>query len=232
MDAPLFRQGPQAVRRLFDQFVQAQQFGLELLPSAVDIHQGEQVPHDGVQPVDLRIDVPQKFRLHLGIVHILVLQGLDQDLHGGQRGFELVGGVGYELVAGLIQPFQPLAHHVESLRQLGILVVPPHGDPAAQIAVGHPGDAGRKFFDRPGEQAGYQYRHRQHCQGHQHQPHRHAQCIRVRLSNTSRASDKYSTTPASRPSTGMGAVYTPIRASPRAEKLRLRKKVLLLLRKS
>ena len=171
---PLLRQGPQPPGGIVHQLVQLQQLGLELHAPAIDMHQGEQIAHDGVEPVDLPVDVAQEFPGHIRVVGLLVQQRLQQDLHGRQGRLQFVGGVGHELIAALVQAFQALAHHVERLRQLGELVVPPHRYPAGQIAVGHALNALGQFRDGPGENPRHHHRQQQHRHRHQQKPYGHA----------------------------------------------------------
>ena len=167
-DAALPGQGREPLDLLLQQGPDVQ-VGEVQLHAAVDADQRQKVADDAVQAVDLLVDVVHEILGHGGIHRVLVEEGLDQDLDGAQRGFQLVGGVGDELAPGLVQLFQALGHRIERLGEACEFVLAAHTDPGGQVALAHAGDAVVQFADGPGDGAQHQrvdHQHRQRDDGH------------------------------------------------------------------
>ena len=171
--AALSRHRVQAVAVFLDQVLEGQLFAGQLDGAGVHAHQGQQVADDGAQPVDFPVDVLEELRAQ-ALVHIrLVDQGFQQHLHGGQRGFELVGGVGDELVSGDVQRLDLFAHGVEGLRQPADLSAALFGGAGGKIAPGHLLDGADHPAQRPGQDAGKDEADRRGGQGGQEEDDQH-----------------------------------------------------------
>ena len=170
LDAVLPGQGQQALHLFLQKLVQAHVGQVQLHAAAVHVHQGQKVGNDAVQAVDLGVHVAQEVLGHRRIHGILIKQRLDQNLHGAQRGLELMGGIGDELAAGSVQGLDLLRHGVEGPGQLGELVPAAHVHPRGEVAAGHLPDALAQFTDGPGEDAHHEHAEDQHQQRDHHQP--------------------------------------------------------------
>ena len=150
----LLGDGLEPVGVFLDELGDGQIFPGELHVLGVHLHQGQQIGDDGGQTVDFVVDVRHEFGAQV-FVHVrLIDQGFDHDLHGGQGRFQLMAGVGHELVAALIQGFQLLAHGIESPGQLLHFAGTAHLHPAGEIALGHVLDASVQPGDGPGDHPG------------------------------------------------------------------------------
>ena len=103
--------------------------------AAFDPCQVQQVVDHGGHAAGLGEDdvdiVPVLFRRD-GAVH----HGLQEALHAGQGRPKLVGHVGHEALAGLLQVLELVRHFVEAPAQLRGLVLPLYGDALGEIALG------------------------------------------------------------------------------------------------
>ena len=87
--------------------------------------EGEKLGGHAVQAVGLVADVRYKF-LHRVHVHVVLQNGIGEQLDGGEGRFQLVGGVGDKLTALALRGLQPLRQVVEFLPQHGQLVAAAH----------------------------------------------------------------------------------------------------------
>ena len=123
---------------------------------------------DPGQPVclcpDVGNEVPQG---HL--VHGLVLEnGVCQQPDGGQRGLQLVGGVGYEAPAHLLRGLETVSELVKLLRQQGQLVPARGLEPVPILPLPHNADGAEQGGKAGGEHLGEKQAHHQgHRRNHQ-----------------------------------------------------------------
>ena len=62
----------------------------------VQLHEAEQIADDLVLPVDFRVNVSQKFPVHLHWDILILQKRIGQNLHGGHRRLQFMGDIGYK----------------------------------------------------------------------------------------------------------------------------------------
>ncbi len=143
-DGP-FRQAGQLHRLLPD---------LHRINILVQIDHGKQIGNDGVQPINLKINICQKIPVNGRIIHLHTQKRFCQHLHGAQRSFQLMRSIGNKFITGAIHVFQLLAHDVKSFSHLPELPAAGYAHLLIQITFAHPGNTGSHFLDGMGNQSG------------------------------------------------------------------------------
>ena len=133
----LFGHGLEQMLGILDQLRQAHVLAGELDVLHIHAHQRQKVGHDGGESVDFAVDIAQKFRPQPRFHFRLIDQRFNQDFHRSQRGFQLMAGIGYKLVARLIERFDLFAHTVERARQAAHFARAAHLDAGGKIAARH-----------------------------------------------------------------------------------------------
>ena len=139
------------------------------LRQAVQPGEGQQMLSDPGQPLSFGADIGDKIPHH-GRVHLFRLQdGVGQQADGGQRGFQLMAGVGDEAPPHLLGGLEPVGEVVELPGQLGHLVPPHRLEPVAVLPLPHDPDGPQQRGDPGSEHLGKQGAHHK---GHHRDDHR------------------------------------------------------------
>ena len=109
---------------------------VQLHRAGVEARQVEQVHGELLEPVHLVLHRRQEL-LAGGVVELLVVQQLHEAAEREDRRAQLVRGVRDELAPRPVHALDPLAHHVELVRQAAELVTRVHRQRAARPPLGH-----------------------------------------------------------------------------------------------
>ena len=119
----------------------------------VHFGQGQQLCRHAVQPLGLIADIPHKFPDGVHI-HIVLQDGIRQQLDGGQGSFQLVGGIGDKPPPFLLGGVQPLGQVVDLIAQNGQLVIAAHGDLVGVVPLLNDPDGGHDLTHPAGKGGG------------------------------------------------------------------------------
>ena len=106
---------------------------------------------------DVGDEVPQSLPVHL----LALKDGVGQQADGGQRGLELMGGVGDKAAADLLGGLKAVSVLIELLCQVGQFVLPRRLKAVAVLPLAHHPDGPKQRPDPGGEHLGKEGAHRQ-----------------------------------------------------------------------
>ena len=116
---------------------------------------------DPLEPGGLVPDVPHELLNRFRVNMVILKDGITEQTNRGQRGLQLVRGVGHKAPSHFLCCLEPIRQGIELPGQLAQFVPAPHLHPVVILSFPHNADGPQQLSDPVGQRPGKHQRHGQ-----------------------------------------------------------------------